>query len=1157
MTAQEKRSRWRGFARGSLIVLALATIGWQVAKRVIDVDQYRPRVESALAELTGLPVAIGSLELAWRPMPCLSAHDVSIGEGDFHAVTARLDVVPRLASLLRWQVEIARIELIEPAVTLPAARADLESQWRSVFAHIEAARGTPERAGDPSSGVKLRIDELLAESALLRFGESGAHPIVTSVSATGIGGDEIEFTLEADVPSTGAHAEGTLRLPSQPGGEVAGELAVSGVQPYAFAELPEFAHSDWEVAAELSGKRGEELAVSIDGTVEPAGKRALGGTLTGHARIAPDGVVRAELEVGGEGLRLSATARLFAGDHSRVVVKRFSAEGDALTALLAALVRDPVRVGAARGAALDLRDFQISLAGAPKIASGVLEAHGLELAFRGAPIARDLKLDVRAAENAIRIAELRGGPIDVQGAITPGDEKRRPALDLTGTLALDDALLHALGMPELIRAAKGAIVLEQLRVELPGAAPAGTALVVRGRVADGSLQLENETIAETISAIELALTGDAQTLQFDARGVGAAIGPIRLNAAIDAAAGSARGELSIAGDNADFLRDPGARRRFAPVVQAYTGAPFAFDVESDAGPPSLRRIHIERATAPRVKAALVLRSEPPEDPLRDLDVAADLPAEVIVGFLPGEARASGEGTLRVRRSEGGAGFFAEADLLQLGASVGPYLDKKPGEVLRVRLEGEVGSQAAHWIARKLIVAGEQGSLELPIDERGVSAHDLDVDLAAFSFLLADGGRASGHVRLDLDAESAAVALQLTDVMLWVTPDLGVDEANGAIAVSGHDWALHGLRVKGGGSDATIDLAVKDARITGALRGERVDAEFVRAILDEERALRPTDHVPGPPVTGTLAIALDHVGYGRADAQRFTATANIDEDDIHARDLAFAVGEGRVTGRVDIDTRTRHEPSLVDLDLEFSGLSRSFLDELLNEESRGKPGTYAGRLRFSAPLHEHFHEMMPDASGSLVGTGHDGVLIGRLGLATKIITVLRSTEALRMRLPAFQDEGLVFNMVTADFEMEHGLVKVRKFELDSTSYAISASGEANFREDTAHVPIEVNAIRGITSLIERVPVAGDALKIVNVRLVATGSPWDMQVRVASIQDQLLGAGLAGPRAVIKGVRDVLDLMRSAGNTFAPAPPDGAQPAEPPAEAPTEPAPAPPP
>src|SRR6185436_5142633 len=105
------------------------------------VDHYRPRVEAALAEYTGLPVAIGSLALSWRAAPYLSAYDVSIGEGDFHAVAERLDVFPRLWPLLRSRVEIARIELIEPAVTLPAARADLESQWHSLLAHVESVRG--------------------------------------------------------------------------------------------------------------------------------------------------------------------------------------------------------------------------------------------------------------------------------------------------------------------------------------------------------------------------------------------------------------------------------------------------------------------------------------------------------------------------------------------------------------------------------------------------------------------------------------------------------------------------------------------------------------------------------------------------------------------------------------------------------------------------------------------------------------------------------------------------------------------------------------------------------------------------------------------------------------------------------------------------------
>ena len=829
-------------------------------------------------------------------------------------------------------------------------------------------------------------------------------------------------------------------------------------------------------------------------------------------------------------------------------VKKLTARDQALDALLGAVVREPVTVGAARGAQLDLRDFEVSLAASPRIASGVLVANGLEVAFREALIARDLKLDVRAAEGAFRIAELRGGPIDLRGAITPGDGKRRTALDLTGTLAVDGALLRSLGAPELIREATGAIAIEQLRVELPGIAPAGTPFAVRGRVVGGSLQLENETIAETISAIELALTGDAQTLQFDGHGVGAAIGPISMNAAIDAAAGSVQGTLSLAGASADFLREPGTRARVAPLLRAYSGAPFAFEVKSEAGPPSLRRIRIERVEAPSVKAALVLRSDPPGDPLRDLDVAADLPAEFVVDLIPGdEKHVTGVGSLRVRRSEGGAGFFAEADLTELGVAVGPYLDKKPGEAMTVRVEGEVAE--SRWLARNVVLAGEQASFSLPITETGVSAQGVEIDLEPFAFLLADGGRASGRVRLDLDTATEAVAVQLVDVALWVTPELGVDQANGEIAVAQHDWGLHGLRVKGARSDATLDLAVKDARLTGALRGERVDAAFVKAILDQEDALHPDeDDDPGPPVSGDLAIALEHVHYHRAQTDRFAATVQFEQDDIRVRDVEFQVGAGRVTGRVDIHRR-KPEPPLLDLELDFTGLSREFIDQLADEESRGKPGIYEGKLRFTAPLRSHLREMMPDASGSLVGIGKDGTLIGRLGLATKLVTVLRSTEALRMRLPAFRDEGLVFNTLTADLVLVQGKMSVRKLELDSTSYAMSAGGEVNFRENTAHVPIEVNAIRGITSLIELVPVAGDVLKIVNVRVVATGSPWDMQVRVASVQDQLIGAGLAGPRAVIKGMRDVLDLMRPAAGTGGP-PPDGE--AQPPVVPPQEPA-----
>lgn len=1127
MSAQPERSKWRRLLWGGVLALAAGAIAWQVAKRAIDVEQYRAPIEAAITEFTGLPVTIGALELAWHPVPCLSAHDVSIGEGDFHAAIARLDVFPRIAALLRLRVEIARISVGEPAVTLPAAPDRLMAEWRRVLEHVEVALGKRAlRAEAASSGAKIRIGELVAQDASLHFGEAAAHPIIGSITAIGIGGDQIEIALELEVADTGAHAEGTLRLPSQKEAEVAGELTIAGVRPMIFAPLPELADAEWEVHAGLSGALASELALAVEGSFEPLAPGALGGSFSGQARIAPDGKTRADLAITGEGLEVHGTARLFAGDRSRVRIQSARAHGPALAALLEAINRDPVELRGARGAAIAVRDLGMSIAAAPRLTSGRVTAHGVQLYWRGAPIAPELRLDARVAEGAFQIAELRGGPIDLRGAIIMPDHGARNAtLDLSGTIGVDEALLHALGAPPEIRAASGALALEELHAELPAPAEASPHYTMRAQLAGGSLRIESDAYSESISGIDLRLAGDQTALHFGARALGTALGPITANAELDFAMSRAHGTLALEDARADFLRKTDARARFSPLLRAYSGVPIAFEVQRDAEPPHVQRIRFERAGAPRVNAALVLRSEPADDRLRDLDVAADLPAEALIGFLPEAAQASGVGSLRVRRSGGGAAFFAEADLGGLGIATGEFLEKKAGEALTLRVEGVAGKR---WQARKLILAAEQGEVAAAIGKDGLSAPDLDIDLAAFSFLLVEGARASGRLRGSFDTATESAKLSLVDVGVWLTPELSVDAADGEVAVAGHDWGVRDLRVRGRESDATLDIAVQSDQLRGRVVGARIDADFVRAFFKQLDALEfpEREPEPSPGTSGNLAIAVDHVFFHRADAEGLSAAVSFEHDDIHVRNLAFRVGEGRVSGRADVTMR-KPEPPLLDLELDFSNLSRHFVDALLNDEPRGSPGTWVGKLRFTAPLHDDLKAMMPDGSGSLTATGSDGTLIGRLGLATKIVTVLRSTEALRMRFPALRDEGLVFDRVQGELVMDQGRVEVRTFELDSTSYAISATGEVDFREDSSRIPIEVNAIRGITSLVEYVPVAGDALKIVNVRLVATGSPYDMQVRVASIQDQLIGAGLAGPKAVIKGVRDVVNLMRRAG------------------------------
>ena len=311
----------------------------------------------------------------------------------------------------------------------------------------------------------------------------------------------------------------------------------------------------------------------------------------------------------------------------------------------------------------------------------------------------------------------------------------------------------------------------------------------------------------------------------------------------------------------------------------------------------MQRIRFEREAAPRVNAALVLRAEPPEDPLRDLDVAADLPAEALTGFLPEAAQASGVGSLRVRRSGGGAGFFAEADLGGLGIATGEFLEKKAGEPLTVRVEGVAGER---WEARKLILAAEQRRDRGRDREGRTSPRPTSISTSPRSRSCSSTARARRAACAA--ASTPRPSRQSSSSWTWGSgsrPSSASTRPTARLRLRGDDWGVRDLRVRGRESDATLDIAVQSDQLRGRVIGERIDADFVREFFEQLDALdsRSASPTPSPGTSGNLAIAVDRVFYRRAEAEQLSAAVPFEHDDIHVRDLAFAVGEGRVSGRV--------------------------------------------------------------------------------------------------------------------------------------------------------------------------------------------------------------------------------------------------------------------
>ena len=104
---QRKRQRWPFVVAFVAVTLV---VGWQVAKRLIDADRYRPYLVERITKNTGLPATVERMDLALFPVPALQARNISVGDGDFHATCSHLSAYPQLSGLLRGAIDVQAIE---------------------------------------------------------------------------------------------------------------------------------------------------------------------------------------------------------------------------------------------------------------------------------------------------------------------------------------------------------------------------------------------------------------------------------------------------------------------------------------------------------------------------------------------------------------------------------------------------------------------------------------------------------------------------------------------------------------------------------------------------------------------------------------------------------------------------------------------------------------------------------------------------------------------------------------------------------------------------------------------------------------------------------------------------------------------------------------
>jgi hypothetical protein len=485
--------RWLKYALLGLAALAvLAAAGLAIVVHTVDLERYARRALDDVKQTTGRELRIGGrLAVSVFPQPAVVAEDVSVANPAWAsrkdmARVARLEARMALLPLLRSEIRIARLVLVQPDVLLET-NARGENNWTF------GAKPTRAEPGDASArGRTFAIEALGVERGRLAYRAPAGEPLVLEIDRLDLAKrtlsevDDVAlqaklrgqpFTLKGSIGTIAALLAKADDWPvdlvfatAGASAVAAGTLDWSGATPAAAMQIridiqdpagvSQLAGgmqipTPLAVTAKLAASRGEQRADPIAITV---GKTSAQGRVVYRAG-GPRPFVSAELRSpgldlsGGRKVKTAKSARVFSDAPFPLAALR-AVDGEAVVALDRLVLAngvplDKVDVRAKlKGGRLDMQPIAAQLAGGTVGGSLVVDA----AAGRAGTIALDVRgKGIQAGQLAAatgRKGTFSGGSTDAAIALRgPGESMRRFMAGANGEIRIVLGPMRVSGLP--------------------------------------------------------------------------------------------------------------------------------------------------------------------------------------------------------------------------------------------------------------------------------------------------------------------------------------------------------------------------------------------------------------------------------------------------------------------------------------------------------------------------------------------------------------------------------------------------------------------------------------------------------------------------------------------------------------------------------------
>jgi hypothetical protein len=1133
-TMQYRIPRWLKWAAVLLAVAAVCLGALTLAERVLLIERYRPQLEQAVLDATGLPVSFGTLDVHWVPLSVTVDQPLLAGDG-FQIGAASVRAVPRIKPLFRGMLELDIIDVDAPEIRLSDDRVQLRDAMDTFQAHREGRK-----QDRPAGPRRITLDRIVLRNGLLFIGDDTNPAVRLDGEVADPLGPEVRVTAEARFPQWGPGATGSveavvLRAPDQ-SPETSASAALRGLEVPSMSAHPHAPAVRLDVDIESSALRPGLVRLVFSGAISPLqdapdAVRELAGDCSGEVVWEAGALsMTASWEApGGEG---SAILARMPDETFRLEVPHLALGRGTLVTLAPWAVSKRFTTVVREEAGLSIEELVVGILpeGGYSATSGTASLHGLDLhGEHGGPVFSDIRAEAEAVEGAFHFTQVLADGLELTGVVTP--EPGGAVIELKGTGTISGSQLNALADLGPVTDTRGTVGLDRLAIHI-GGEERKNRVEVDGTLSGGGLAIETTRFADTLGAIESQFTATDHEVSINATGSSDQFGPVRAEGVYTYASRRWEGDVRL--DASAWKPPVGPETLPGKLATAALGqlGTSTLHLQVEGPVKDNRRVAVawDRKESPGFTGKLLVVHDGQQWRLDMIEASATLEAAGLAGAVHEALSGSGPVAVQFGKQSGAARFSARADLTPVAFWSGDRISKTAGQAALVTLGGSAGE---NWKPDQLdfTILGESVSARLGAE--GLVAENLDLSLAPLGTLLTGGlapaGRVTGTLRTGpLDAD-----LRLHDVTLEGPSGPVIENASGGLRISEGGWSLEQMAVRAPGVDGVLDLQYGEGGWEGILTGERADLLQVLELPRRLRGESATTSTPGDTPRaarklpdGTLAVEMKELVFRNTPLSDASANVRLASGAVVVENVNARPVTGTMTGTVRVEPQSEGGLPWVDLDLAFEQAGMEALDALLFETPRGFKGVFDGAVELHFPVGTG-QPALNRASGAMVFKARDGNL-GRFGFATQLLAVLRTTELLTLRLPSGNDGGLAFNTSDVVLRMDEGVITLRTFSVENPTLKMHAEGTVDLPADQTNVRIQASvlgAVSGAAGALGLETVSRGIERYSSLELLATGPPAKPTITPNAaapahmLKDSIVGSESI-PSMVLQTPRDLL-------------------------------------